>query len=197
MTSTPQQDLVEAIQWWETELRVARYRHSESEQRVLETSLSVLRSVLAGATTEAASPEELVKPLKATLDRTWSDETPEQVIAIAANGLHWRDHTIEVLKVKAASLRAQIMKLPRRIEPLGGQQTSYVQLDNVLALLDATTKSDIDPVGPIPVMPCPRCGKMFGNYILDSLGHLDVESFHRLAIQPTETREKCNGLSTL
>jgi hypothetical protein len=36
--------------------------------------------------------------------------------------------------------------LPRRIEPLGGQNTSYVQLDNVLALLDATETTPQDRV---------------------------------------------------
>jgi hypothetical protein len=30
-----------------------------------------------------------------------------------------------------------MLKLPRRIEPLGGQQTSYVQLDSVLAILES------------------------------------------------------------
>jgi hypothetical protein len=30
-----------------------------------------------------------------------------------------------------------VLNLPRRIEPLGGQQTSYVQIDNVLAILEA------------------------------------------------------------
>jgi len=32
-------------------------------------------------------------------------------------------------------LRAQVERLPRRIEFLGGQRTSYVQLDSVLAIL--------------------------------------------------------------
>jgi len=32
-------------------------------------------------------------------------------------------------------LRERILQLPRRVEWLGGQQTSYVQLDNILALL--------------------------------------------------------------
>ncbi len=34
------------------------------------------------------------------------------------------------------SIEEQVKQLPRRIEPLGGQQTSYVQLDSVLALIE-------------------------------------------------------------
>jgi hypothetical protein len=38
-------------------------------------------------------------------------------------------------------LRTKVLALPRRIEPLGGQRTSYVQLDNVLALIEADAGS--------------------------------------------------------
>lgn len=34
--------------------------------------------------------EELVKPLKEACDRNWKDENPAQIVAIAANTIHWR-----------------------------------------------------------------------------------------------------------
>jgi hypothetical protein len=51
----------------------------------------------------AAAPREghgLLEPLKAACDRSWSDETPEQIVAIAANALYWRDQ--EIARLKAA-----------------------------------------------------------------------------------------------
>jgi len=34
--------------------------------------------------------ELLLQPLKDACDRDWEDETPEQVVAIAANAIYWR-----------------------------------------------------------------------------------------------------------
>lgn len=34
--------------------------------------------------------QTLVEPLKEVLDRDWEDETPEQIITIARNGIYWR-----------------------------------------------------------------------------------------------------------
>lgn len=34
--------------------------------------------------------QALVAPLKEELDRDWEDETPEQIITIARNGIYWR-----------------------------------------------------------------------------------------------------------
>jgi hypothetical protein len=34
--------------------------------------------------------DAILEPLKQALDRAWKDETPEQIIAIACNGLYWR-----------------------------------------------------------------------------------------------------------
>lgn len=42
------------------------------------------------------------------------------------------------LRAALRQLQQKIEALPRRVEPLGGQQTSYVQLDNVLALLSTS-----------------------------------------------------------
>jgi len=41
---------------------------------------------------------ELLQPLKDSCDRDWKDESPAQIIAIAANAIYWRDKEIEALK---------------------------------------------------------------------------------------------------
>lgn len=35
-----------------------------------------------------------LQPLKDVLDRDWKDETPDQVITIAANGIYWRTRDV-------------------------------------------------------------------------------------------------------
>jgi len=42
----------------------------------------------------------LVAPLKAACDRDWKDETPEQVVSIAANAIYWRgrDEACQILQ---------------------------------------------------------------------------------------------------
>ena len=40
----------------------------------------------------------LVEPLKKACDRAWEDETPEQIVAIAANAIYWREQEIAELR---------------------------------------------------------------------------------------------------
>lgn len=42
------------------------------------------------------------------------------------------------------TMRDKILAIPRRIEYLGGQRTSYVQIDSVLAILDSETVAATD-----------------------------------------------------
>jgi hypothetical protein len=40
----------------------------------------------------------MLQPLKDACDRDWKDESPDQIITIAANAIYWRDREIEKLK---------------------------------------------------------------------------------------------------
>jgi hypothetical protein len=51
-----------------------------------------------------------------------------------------------------AALIAKLKALPRRYEPLGGQQFSYVKLDDVLAIVEQAALRD----GPAET-PAPQC----------------------------------------
>lgn len=61
------------------------------------------------------------------------------------------------------NLRAKIENLPRRIEYLGGQQVSYVQLDNVLALLEETPVREHEWEWYMNGSFCKRCGVQIGS----------------------------------
>ncbi len=37
-----------------------------------------------------------LQPLKDACDRDWKDETPQQIIVIAANAIHWRNRQVEI-----------------------------------------------------------------------------------------------------
>jgi hypothetical protein len=52
--------------------------------------------------TDRLSPG-LAQLLKDACDRDWKDETPEQIVKIAANGLYWRDKEIAQLKAELAA----------------------------------------------------------------------------------------------
>ena len=44
-----------------------------------------------------------LSPLKAACDRSWADETPQQIVSIAANAIYWRDQEIAKLKAERSS----------------------------------------------------------------------------------------------
>ncbi len=60
----------------------------------------------------------LLEPLKAALDRTWTDETPQQIVAIAGNGLHWRDREIIYLLGQRDAAEARATTAEREREEL-------------------------------------------------------------------------------
>lgn len=55
--------------------------------------------------------DELLKVLKDACDRDWKDETPLQVVTIAANAIHWRGQRAEKAEVELATLRKQVQEL--------------------------------------------------------------------------------------
>lgn len=57
----------------------------------------------------------------------------------------------------------KILDLPRRKEYLGGQETSYVQLDNVLAILEETPKLEHEWEFCMNGSFCKRCGAQIGS----------------------------------
>ena len=53
--------------------------------------------------------QKLVEPLKKQCDRHWEDETPEQVVAIACNGIYWRtDAAVQVERERCLRICASI-----------------------------------------------------------------------------------------
>lgn len=63
------------------------------------TSWSCVRcKVPFGPVTSSPSGQDaagLLQPLKDACDRDWDDETPEQIVAVAANAIHWRQQRAE------------------------------------------------------------------------------------------------------
>ena len=74
--------------------------------------LATLRQSLA-----ALTPLDL-QPLKDACDRNWTDETPEQVVTIAANAIYWRQREIEDLRERVATLTREKETLQAEIDRL-------------------------------------------------------------------------------
>ncbi len=70
------------------------------------------------------------QPLKDALDRDWKDETPQQIIVIAANGIYWRTRTV-IDKVVAICQK-------------------YTGMDGIDQLID-----EIEDLAPYPPSPSP------------------------------------------
>ncbi len=92
---------------------------------------------------ERRAVEQLIQPLKRECDREWKEETPEQVVAIAANAIYWRDEEIKMLneRVKqAVPERDANWKAIRSLSP----DPHYVERKELEARLEgAKTMQDI------------------------------------------------------
>jgi hypothetical protein len=62
-----------------------------TEPNTKESVFDALKRISEELATVKAERDQMVETLKAACDRTWSDETPQQVASIAANAIHWRD----------------------------------------------------------------------------------------------------------
>lgn len=106
-------------------------------------------------TPSAAAPPLDLQPLKDACDRDWLDETPQQIVAIAANAIFWRQREIE--KLQSAAPPSDLAKA-RAWDVLYG----YTLPDGIRAtmnrLLADAAASPAPPAGwqPMSVTP-PRC----------------------------------------